>query len=491
MIAPLSAAGAELPPGTGGHRAAEAGNPLGAWVLFGALTSLTIGSVVLVGGWVCGIDVLKNLIPGTVSMKASTAFGLIGGSVALLLLADPSASSARRRTGQGFALVVTVVGLLFMAEYIFGVSLGIDEFPFRDAAGRAAGIADPGRLAPTTAASLILVGAALLTLDLRPGSPWRVAELLILPVAAIAAITMTGYLYSIPTFYGPDSAAKMALLTATGFLVLALSIGAARPHGRFLSLATTRAPGGVLARRLMPAVFLLPLALGWVRLRGTETGLFSDSVGTWWLTAATIVVFAVLLWRVAARLNTVDGIRGELEQELYTYANHDELTGLFNRRRFREELSEHAKRTTRTHGSTALIGIDLDGLKIVNDTLGHVAGDALIARAGQAIKDRVRMTDVPARLGGDEFAVLLVDSTLEGTMRVAELLREDIAAIVVAAGTGSIHASASIGVAHSPHPIADDGWYLLALADEAMYTAKRAGGGRVVLGETGGVVAGT
>ena len=459
---------------------AVAARPLRLWVTVCGAFAVLVGAIGLLG-WLIDVQALKNVISGTVTMKAPSAFSLICAGGALCALADPEAPPGRRRLGHILATIPVLLGVIFLFEHVVGTGLGIDEFPFRDEAGRAAGSSAPGRPAPTTTISLILAGLALLSLDLRPRPSWRISELLAVPVFLIAGVTLTGYLYSISTFYGQESAVKMSLMSATALLVLSIGIGIARPHGKLLVFISTRKTGGVLARRLLPAVVLVPLALGWLRLRGTESGLFSDSVGTWLLTAATISVFAILLWRVATKLNTVDGIRNELERELYTYANHDELTGLFNRRRFREELAEHARRTGRSAGNTALIVVDLDGLKTVNDTLGHAAGDVLIARAAQVVKNRVRKTDVPARLGGDEFAVLLVNSNREGTMRVAEVLRAEIEQIEVSGEAGSIRAGASIGVALEANPVADDGWRLLARADEAMYEAKRSGGGRVVV----------
>lgn len=443
--------------------------------------AIASGLVVLVGGWCFGFEFLKNIVPGTIAMKASTASALILLGASLLLLLEPEGKPRRRRVGIACAVGGGMIGLAFLSEYVLNRNLGIDELPFRDGAGRAAGVPHPGRLAPTTAVSLVLVGVALATLDRRQSRSWRPSELLVMPVALIATMSLIGYLYAIPAFYGPASAAKMALTTACCFLALAVAIAIARPHGRLLGFVTTSAPGGILARRLMPLVVLLPLVLGWLRVRAGDAGFLGGSAGDWWLTAATIVAFLVVLWRVATRMNTLDGARQKLERELFTFANHDELTGLFNRRRFREEASGHARRTLRRGGSTALIILDLDGLKSINDSLGHLAGDDLIEKVGRSINATVRKTDVAARLGGDEFAVLLPDSTEDGATRVAENLRRAVRDIEVKAGLDTAHSTASVGVAHSVEPLTDDGRKLLGAADQAMYEAKRSGGDLVAI----------
>ena len=99
--------------------------------------------------------------------------------------------------------------------------------------------------------------------------------------------------------------------------------------------------------------------------------------------------------------------RKRFEGQLQYLADHDSLTGLFNRRRFEEELTRELASAERYESKVAVLAIDLDDFKYINDSLGHSIGDELITRVGQAVRDRLRRTDVLARLGGDEFAVIL------------------------------------------------------------------------------------
>lgn len=110
--------------------------------------------------------------------------------------------------------------------------------------------------------------------------------------------------------------------------------------------------------------------------------------------------------------------RDRLEDELRRLADHDPLTGLFNRRRFNAELDRHIVGGEQDDG--ALLLIDLDNFKYVNDTLGHNAGDAVIRAAADELRGLVRAGDVLARLGGDEFVVLLPGSGAAGAGRLAE-----------------------------------------------------------------------
>jgi diguanylate cyclase (GGDEF)-like protein len=434
-------------------------------------------TVVFVGGWVCNVQPLRNLIPGTVEMKPLTAIALFFSATAFGLLLDACAGPMRRLAADGSALVPVLIGGAVLSEYVFGRRLGIDQLLFHNVIRHEEASRYPGRPAPTTAISLILVGLALVSLDLRPRRGWSAAELLALPTALIAATSVIGYLYNIPQFYGPASAAKMALGTAICFLALAGGVVIARPRGRLVKLATTEDPGGIMTRRLLPLAVGLPILLGWARLAAVDAKVFSDRVGTWWLSAVTAAGLAVLITRVAARLSAYAAERTLLEAELQRLASHDPLTGLLNRRQFSEEMTA-AVATVNRHGlAYSLLHLDLDRLKRVNDELGHKAGDDLLQAVAHLVTDRLRTTDHAARLGGDEFAVLLPNTDLPGAATLAEGLRQSISDRC----PHEAHApwtTVSIGIT-SVSSTGEDVDDVMARADQAMYDAKRAGGDRV------------
>ncbi len=167
--------------------------------------------------------------------------------------------------------------------------------------------------------------------------------------------------------------------------------------------------------------------------------------------------------------------RREYEARLRHLADHDPLTGLLNRRGFERALDAHVARTRRYGAAGALLIVDLDGFKYVNDTLGHHAGDQLIIACASALRERLRETDVLGRLGGDEFAVLLpVESAPEAAVvagALVEIVRQR------ARGFGDQQAgnvTASIGVAVVDAATVSSG-ELMVGADLAMYEAKEAG----------------
>lgn len=168
--------------------------------------------------------------------------------------------------------------------------------------------------------------------------------------------------------------------------------------------------------------------------------------------------------------------RVELEQRLAYLAHHDPLTGLYNRAFFNERLEAALKLTAR--GETfALLFLDLDGFKSVNDTLGHVAGDELLRNVALRLENCVRHTDTVARLGGDEFALILSSAkTVEQGSALAELIIEAIGSPFTIQNT-QMQVGCSIGVAVAPGGGADP-QTLMHNADLALYCAKEKGRGR-------------
>ena len=180
--------------------------------------------------------------------------------------------------------------------------------------------------------------------------------------------------------------------------------------------------------------------------------------------------------------------RKRYEGQLQHLADHDPLTGVFNRRRFEEELARELADARRHNRGGAVLALDLDHFKYVNDTLGHSLGDELIARVSGLIQERVRATDLVARLGGDEFAVILLEADEREAVEVSEQLLSTIRAGAGVTGRhGQVSTTASIGIALFSGDIEDvTEEDLLAEADIAMYDAKESGRDRACLYSTSG-----
>ncbi|HVE68611.1 MAG TPA: EAL domain-containing protein [Solirubrobacteraceae bacterium] len=171
--------------------------------------------------------------------------------------------------------------------------------------------------------------------------------------------------------------------------------------------------------------------------------------------------------------------RRRFEDELKHLADHDALTGLFNRRRFEQELDRELARAMRYEEPGAVLMLDVDNFKYVNDTLGHAAGDQIISGVAKLLDRRLRDTDAVARLGGDEFALVLPRTTHGEATRLAGHLLQAIREHDILVAGRSVHVTASIGVAVFDR-VRQTASEVLAAADLAMYEAKDSGRDRVV-----------
>jgi diguanylate cyclase (GGDEF)-like protein len=162
-------------------------------------------------------------------------------------------------------------------------------------------------------------------------------------------------------------------------------------------------------------------------------------------------------------------------REARQLADLDALTGLHNRRYFHETLQREVARAQRYERSLALVVFDLDDFKAVNDRIGHLAGDGVLAEAAERVRDVVRSADVACRIGGDEFAVILPESSLQDADQLYRRLEQAVSARPVGQA-GRLHLSAGVTELRSD----DDAISFFERADEALYRAKGAGKGTVV-----------
>lgn len=171
-------------------------------------------------------------------------------------------------------------------------------------------------------------------------------------------------------------------------------------------------------------------------------------------------------------------------QELSHRVLHDDLTGLVNRTTFWDRLDHRLAAAKRRTNGFAVLFLDLDGFKVVNDTLGHIAGDQLLVDVAHRISSELRAGDTAARVGGDEFLVLLDEVDCErGALAVAERVNAALQ-LPYTVGASTFTTPASVGVACGPgcFESADE---VVAAADAAMYDAKRSGRGICVVYDAG------
>jgi diguanylate cyclase (GGDEF)-like protein len=194
-----------------------------------------------------------------------------------------------------------------------------------------------------------------------------------------------------------------------------------------------------------------------------------------WLLAGSITVLGALF----AVFQHTQARNREAQRRIERLAHYDMVTSLPNRSLLSDRLGQEVARSARAKEGFAVAMFDLDGFKDVNDTLGHAAGDRLLAEVARRARECVRASDTLGRLGGDEFLAVLPRTGEEGAMQVAEKIRNELAKPYDIAGK-SARISASVGVGLFPEHGADTE-ALLRSADAALYEAKRAGRNRAKL----------
>ena len=167
---------------------------------------------------------------------------------------------------------------------------------------------------------------------------------------------------------------------------------------------------------------------------------------------------------------------------LCALSSHDALTGLANLRQFRVVIEQELDRVARTGAPMALLMIDVDHFKRVNDTYGHPAGDRVLREIAQHLQKNMRPMDTPARYGGEEFSIILPNCLPAHARRAAERIRTEIAeSPVTLADDRTVHVTVSIGIACIAPCQQADPAALVASADHQLYRAKRAGRNRVAI----------
>jgi diguanylate cyclase (GGDEF)-like protein len=206
-------------------------------------------------------------------------------------------------------------------------------------------------------------------------------------------------------------------------------------------------------------------------------GIVSVARGDQAFTHAERDLFAYLTNQASVSVENVD-----LHETVQKQAVTDELTGLFNHRRFQEVMSVEVERARRYGHEMGLIMLDIDNFKQVNDTYGHLQGDLVLREVARVLRQSSREIDEPARYGGEEMAVALPQTDLEGAYQFAERVRravEDLA-LPLPSGDGVLKVTASFGVASLASADHADKGALVAAADNALYEAKRTGKNRTV-----------
>jgi len=240
---------------------------------------------------------------------------------------------------------------------------------------------------------------------------------------------------------------------------------------------------------MLPLMAVLPLAIVWLAHHGAKLGLYSDRVGEYLGAIALLIVLVTVVIVVCGRLNVLDAHRRLIEEgrsraqaqaaRLRRIAEIDVLTELWNRRHFLGAAEAQIAAAHAVDTPLALLMIDIDHFKRINDAHGHAGGDTALRLLAATLKDFTRKDDCAARIGGEEFAVLLPGASRAVAQSIAERICAQVARLIILDGEGRrFSLTVSIGLAGlaATDTMPED---LLARADGALYEAKRAGRNRV------------
>ena len=398
-------------------------------------------------------------------MKANTA-------ICFLLLSGAlyAAAGCRGSRWQGWLAVAgAVLASLTLFEYISGTSLGIDEALFRDT-----GLSPhPGRMSPITAANFVLLASALLVPSFKRSDYLKEALALLLALSATFAIV--GYVYGVPALYGAvsSSSTAMALHTGVSFLLLAVGFLFVERETGFVRVFHGSSIASMVARYLVPVAFLVPVVLGAIFIR-TRWNLGHPHLVMALSVVSDIVLLVVLIWLFAAMIQRVETERALIQRQ----ADTDKLTGIYNRRHFETSLELEIQRARRYGAPLALLMIDVDNFKQLNDSCGHLVGDRMLYRLARECESCLRTSDIFCRYGGDEFVIIAPETSAQAAIAMARRMRQNIDAVRTDQSLGPLGISIGIAVWEDNFKTNDD---FIAAADSALYQAKSAGRNRECL----------
>ena len=286
-----------------------------------ASVAVAFVSLFVLAGWAFNIEFLKRVFPDAVAMNPLTAVAFILSSAGLWLSRGDVSDSPRlagiRRTAFLCAATVALIGLERFLGYTAGRDTGVDRLLFASKLAMAGGDpAIPNRMAPNTALNFLLAGSALLFAGSRDRRFGWLAQAMLLFVIFSSFLAFLGHTYDAPGLYKVSPFIGMAVNTAACFMALGVGILAVSPNRGIMAVVASPHMGGIVARRILPIAFLLPVALGWMRLWGQRADLYGTEFGLGLMTTASVALLSMVILGIAASLNRADSERRRAEEEI-------------------------------------------------------------------------------------------------------------------------------------------------------------------------------
>ena len=258
-----------------------------------------VGGFVSFVGWAADVPRLTDWHRNGISIQPNTTIAVMSAGVGLALL-----TRGRRRLAAVVGSFVAFIGSSALFQHFSGLDLGIDTpFMFGRTWGRV-GVLSPGRMGPTGATCWTLIGIGLVLTSFPRGSRVRrAAATLAVITASISGLGLIGYLYGASNLYSLPHSTIIALQTASFILAVSLGLVMNLPERGLMRVLSDSGAGGVLARRILPGIVMVPILIGFVRLQGERAGLYDTAFGSSIRTLSEILLFMLFLWWTGAAIN--------------------------------------------------------------------------------------------------------------------------------------------------------------------------------------------
>ncbi len=286
-----------------------------------AMLVICMGVFVIIG-WQFDIEELKRIFFGLVTMNPLTAVCFIMGGVALYLQTTTLESFALRIINGLFPLLIIIFSAIKLLSIVYGFDAGIDSFMFSEKLLQTE-INYPNRMAPNTALCFLLSGVALV-LNTKY---YKTAQIFSLLFFLLAFLALVGYFYKVGNLYGFSLFIPMALNTAISFILLAVGSLSINWDKGFMNTITNDTPGGVLVRKLLPIIFIVPIILGLLRIYGEDKNIYPSEMGVALHVITTIALFITIVWIIARELITVELKKRQEEKKRYELLLENMLEG--------------------------------------------------------------------------------------------------------------------------------------------------------------------
>ncbi|MEK6397830.1 MAG: GGDEF domain-containing protein, partial [Terriglobus sp.] len=412
---------------------------------------ILLASVPVLLGWV--IPPLGNHLPvGWNNMKANTALWILMG-LGAVVLTEPARSRRSHTIGILLAVALTLMTAVTALQFMDVNLFRVDTLLASDPGGTV-----PGRPSLQACVGLFLIGVGTCSLG------WRMAKLAD-TIAMLLLLFLLSFVGS--TFFTREGIPGWSLsnqLARQSFFCLCLLafLFALRrtERGGIFQIFRERGIGGRTARLAGPAALIFPFALSAFRELMIRFHLLSVNYAIA-LAPAVTALLALLFVLLVARLN------GDLETALHDLSLRDELTGLYNRRGFNLLAEQAFHEAQRNHSGFSVIFLDVDDLKVINDTAGHDDGSRMLQQMAKELRHAFRITDIVGRVGGDEFLVA-AKATQGELLHGLQRLQEAASSLA----PQSFRLNFSYGIATMEQP-GDTLASLIQRADARMYEIKR------------------